>query len=377
MVEKCYHIKGDGLFHDTYTLVGAYEGVKFGLEMELFTVDKRTLTPVHLPLPASSPIKGELAREQIEIATSPHKSLTTLRDELVELTRQAIDLAESQGASLLPIPLLDAQFTIRENPRYQLLERVLGASFSFHAPRVASDQINIGAENEEQAFFLYEQFRNVLPYLTGLSAASPFRGQQVYRFMTRLDSYDMAVSEFPGLTGYPKALSSLEEYAREIESLPVFQHPNSYYKYMRPMPQRGVAAEIRSLDKQPTLSRTLALAALTKGLVMAALDGAPLLSSYPLLHETFSICRSEGEFDQQGTRNLLCVAYTHLPPVEQEFLDPLFDDPRPPATAMVEQFKRGTSIPDIYHSIRDVFHAEVRRYVQNDTPVLPQYYDSW
>ncbi len=47
----------------------------------------------------------------------------------------------------------------------------------------------------------------------------------------------------------------------------MFQHPNMFYKYVRPMPHRGVAAELRCMDKQNTLRELSALMCLAKGIV--------------------------------------------------------------------------------------------------------------
>jgi hypothetical protein len=83
-----------------------------------------------------------------------------------------------------------------------------------------------------------------------------------------------------------------------------FQHPSTSYKYVRPMAQRGVAAEIRCLDKQPTIAGTMVLLALCKAMVNRVSAGD--LGSDSLLamvHEgkAFQRARRHGGVSTVGT----------------------------------------------------------------------------
>ncbi len=268
-------IKCDGLLQDEYTVKGNYEGIKFGPELEFFTVDKTTFKPKDCldELAGHSDfgklIKPELPAEQIEITSLPSESIRDLEESLAYTAKEVISILDKNNACLLPISLFDTEkFTITPEPRYQLLIETLGPHFKNNAVMVASDQINVGARNEKEAFEFFNSLRHFLPLSMALSASSPFKNGRANGVnANRLDVYDAAIAKFPDMTGIPPRIESLKDYARELESLPVFQHPNMYYKYVRPMPHRGVAAELRHIDKQHTLNEFLGMVALTKAAV--------------------------------------------------------------------------------------------------------------
>ena len=293
-------------------------------------------------------VKPELAAEQIEITVDPSASIKPLEQQLRDVLNEVVTVLDRHRACLLPIPLYDrVPFTITPHPRYQLLLDILGEPFREHAVAVASDQVNIGAANEQQAFQIFNAMTYFLPLLMGIAAASPFYRGEVNGVATnRMNAYDAAIMKFSHLTGLPPRLHSLEDYAAELQQLPVFQHPNMFYKYSRPMPQRGVAAEIRCLDKQPTLPDTLALIALCKALVTYELsygvinqdtlfsseravpvsDRGRMLFTEASLESSCVAARQYGVIDQKSSTILLdFLAERALDSVERTYFRPLLD----------------------------------------------------
>src|SRR3989344_3282005 len=211
--ERGFMIKGDGLFHQQFELTEEYSGLKFGPELEFFVVDEGTLKPRNCldELAGMSlfgtKVKPELAAEQIEITVGPRYSLLDIKDELRSVMQEVQAKLESLGASLLPVALYDTEaLTITPSARYELLIQHLGEAFHRHAPTVASDQLNIGAENSGQAARIFNYTRMLIPEAVAFAAASPFRhGKPNGIASNRLDVYDAAIEKFPQLTGLPAA----------------------------------------------------------------------------------------------------------------------------------------------------------------------------
>jgi|TARA_Y100000310_G_scaffold321401_1_gene378983 gamma-glutamyl:cysteine ligase YbdK (ATP-grasp superfamily) len=339
-IQSGYSIEGDGLVHPEYIVEGNYEGILFGPELEFFVVDKDTHKPKDCldelaGLPGfDKEIKPELAAEQIEITTSPSYSISELEDRLTGITRNVVASLERVNAELLPVALFDGgEFTITPEPRYQLLIENLGNDFRQNAVKVASDQINIGAENEEQAFRIFNALTEFLPEFMAYSVSSPFlNGTSNGIASNRLDAYDRAITKYLHFTGLPSKIENLEEYASELGDLPIFQHPNMFYKYSRPMPQRGVAAEIRCMDKQPTIQDYLAFVVLSKAFVLyveqskdtqiSSLLSGP--SSESDVETAFAYARRYGIKDYRRSRTILNFLSTFLDQDEVNYLGPLY-----------------------------------------------------
>jgi gamma-glutamyl:cysteine ligase YbdK (ATP-grasp superfamily) len=345
MVEKNengYLIVCDGLVQDTFVVEGNYKGLLFGPELEFFVVDKTTFEPKNcLDKLSGHPsfekfIKPELAAEQIEVTVPPSDSIGELERTLTEVTRDAVETLDKNNATLLPLALFDThQFTITSDPRYKLLIDNLGEEFRRNAVAVAADQVNIGAHDERMAFTLFNSITQILPELMAFSVASPFRGGKLNGLASnRINAYDAAITKYPHLTGLPTHVEGLEQYAKELQALPVFQHPNMFYKYSRPMPHRGVAAEIRCMDKQPTITDYLALLALSKAFVHYVMDVKPypgeLRASLGLkpLEDAFNESRrsglSAGQYKSPELLKGFLGYFSKFLDDEARYLDPLY-----------------------------------------------------
>ncbi len=319
-------VAGDGILHDGYSVTSAYRGRLVGVESEYFIVDRETLElrdclPIlekHSQFGAR--LKPEAVREQIEICSNAFFSIVELETQLREDLGELIDLLDGAGAMLLPIALLDGRAHAWSSSRkLEMLHQHLGAPFKSHAGSITADQINLGADDEVDAFRTFRKVLTVLPEIVGLSAASPFRNEVPNGIAcNRMDAYDEALSAIPALGGIPPPLETLAEYAGFIGSQPIFMHPDTCYAYVRPMPHRGVAAEIRCIDKQISLCDTLGFVALGKA-IMLSNDERPMARA---TDAALSAAR-RGVVDRDRATALISSLEAFLPSDEIHYLDSL------------------------------------------------------
>ncbi|HSG65117.1 MAG TPA: glutamate-cysteine ligase family protein, partial [Gammaproteobacteria bacterium] len=265
-------VAGDALLHDGYRVTAAYRGRLVGVESEFFVVDRESLglrdcmDVLSRHSQFGRRVKHEIVHEQIELCTNAFASLAEMEAQMREDLREVVALLDGVGAMLLPVALHEGgAMTWTDDPSVAIIERHLGERFRSLAGTITADQINVGADDETDAFRIFKRLRSILPDILGLGASSPFRnGRSNGRACNRMAIYDEALSAIPELTGVPPALESLADYARFIGAQPRFRHPRTCYAYLRPMPERGVAAEIRCIDKQASIAETMGFAALAK-----------------------------------------------------------------------------------------------------------------
>lgn len=357
-------VHGDGLVHHGWLVEADYRGVLFGPELEFFTVDRQSLLPKDcLDALVRHPgfgtlIKPELAREQVEITTPASASLSEIDTMLRDLYSDLIALLDTEGAMPLPVAVYDtAELTVADSDRYRLIAAVFGEEFRSNAITIATDQINIGATDEASAFRIYNAVARFLPQFMRFSVASPFlRGRRNGIMSNRLARYDASIARYPRASGFPPPLDSLEAYARCLEEQEVFQHPSTCYKYARPMPHRGVAVEIRCLDKQPTLRDSLAFFALAKALVNALESGRlpePWMeTSAAGAARGFARARKKGLENRRSRRRMLDYLATFLEGSERVYLEPLYVSLKlgTPAERMVAAARR-YGLKGMYHRL--------------------------
>lgn len=314
-------IKCDGILCDQIEIEGNYVGRLYGPEIEIFTVDEN-LNPLNIINKFDSPnIKPELTSNQLEITTAPYSELCTIEQELNSTLYDALETAEKYDALLFPAALHPTQsnFEITQNNRYYTMLETLGPAARLNAPRVTALQINVGGKNVKDAFETHNRLREILPILTGLAVASPFKDGICGNKSQRNAVYIDTVSRYPDLAGFPKKLNNLKDYTSEIQNLPVFQHPNSYYKFLRPMPMRGVAAEIRPLDMQPSIPESMAFIAAVKGYLASNINLENLLVASEFYRAT-----REGIYDKVKFKKTLDIAKENLPSEEKCYLNLLY-----------------------------------------------------
>lgn len=305
-----------------------YRGLLLGPELEFFVVDAETLRPRDCTAALrrhpeyGGDIVPEVATQQIEVRTAPMSTIHEIEARLKTLCFGLVEILANEGAVLLPAAVYDEfALTLSREEKVRTLVGALGPRFAAHAPTVASDQINIGARGAGHARLIFERLSRALPVLVRLGAASPFRRGRASRCLTeRLNAYDDALARFPELTGPPAPATNG---AAKRDASPCADIPEGHYKYMRPMRSRGVAAEIRCLDKQPTLAGYLGLLAIAKGIAADDFDDSVL----PELGDP-QRTRDEmrhGRIDPGRDARVLDAAADALDATERRYLRPLYD----------------------------------------------------
>lgn len=371
-------VPGDGLLHDGLVVASAYRGRLLGVESEFFVVDSRTLelrdcmSVLERHSRYGSRVKGEIVCEQVEICSDPFSSIPELEAQLRADIEEALDLLDGVGATLLPFPLFEAGPTSwTPAPRLDLLRRHLGEPFREAAGTITADQVNVGARDEADAFAIFARFRAILPEILGLAAGSPLRqGEPNGTASNRMVVYDEIVSPMLQDSGIPPAMSSLADYASFLRRQPFFQSPGTCYSYLRPMPHRGVAVEIRCIDKQASLAETLSFVALSKAVTLST--GELPVAPDPSLPAVLA-SRRHGVVDPGRTRALLAHFRQFLPPEEARYLDPLVARAESGALRerlVREQARRGTS--GLLRHLAEAFASEIRGEAEAPTePGLP------
>jgi gamma-glutamyl:cysteine ligase YbdK (ATP-grasp superfamily) len=319
--------EGVGAVH-AETITPRYRGRLIGVESEFFVVHRTTLEPVDcLDALSAHPgfgtrIKREVVNEQIEIASSAFWTLPDLHEELRDLIADVMAIVHRRGAMLLPVALLeDDRLTWTSDPRVRELEHRLGKAFRRYAGSIAAEHINIGAADEVDAFRIFNRFRGFADVLVGLGAASPvLGGVENGVAANRLAIYDRSAGQQRVPPGLPPRLTSLADYAALLANSSVSGDPRSYYAYMRPMPHRGVAVEIRCIDKQPTLTDTMAVAALGRAVLGSTLEPP---DDDEALTERFERARRMGSVGRVRGRAFLESLRPFLSMAEQPYLDHL------------------------------------------------------
>ncbi len=286
--------------------------------------------------------KPELSSTQFELSDGPFETLDAMRCAL-KVRMDAVQQHFSCGSNVV-MPLsyvgraLDSNNQVRnitssasvpqESGRYALLQQLFGDGFVHAASRVASDQINIGGKDEHDAFHSFNLLRTYLPLFAGFSVASPFNENGTVsdgtpasqRILTYMKAVSLSLGKNVGITDLiPPQLDNLADYTKMVNTFPI-AHPNTIYHFIRPMPHRGVAAEIRIMDKQPSLQETLSLYAFSLGVVNS---GIVRNISEPELAEEIEAAVHVGIYDKGLFINALQTAKKGLSADDQAYLTPL------------------------------------------------------
>lgn len=311
---------------------------KFALEAEFFTIKikKDKIVPIDLLKNLKKckyfehpnfkkpelriKIKPEIANELFEINIPPHYNIKKIEDDFKDVMNFVIDFAKKYDARILPAALfpLNFKFTFFNYKRYKFLMKYIGKKRSQKAPFIASDQINIGGENEKDAFKTFNLLRKYLNIFLGFSVASPFfAGKKSNYLGKRMHIYMDVLKKFN--PGFPPQMNSLEEYFFQINKHVPLKNPNFYYKFLRPMPVRGVAAEIRVIDKQPTIKESLSFIALCKGLIC----NQEKIEEPKEYEKEFNQSLKKGIYNIKKFKKIIEIANRGLPKNEKKYLSPL------------------------------------------------------
>jgi carboxylate-amine ligase len=212
-------------------------------------------------------VKRELMQCQIELATSPQRTVAAAEDELRDLRSRVIRIGAQLGVRLAgagthPFSLSESQpLTVCD--RY----RELAAALRYPLRREAcfGMHVHVAVGSPDKAVRVMEAVLGDLPLLLALSTSSPFwRGEP-----TGLHSTRTVVFQSLPRSGLPPVFGCYEDYARGVERLAdAGALPDHSYLWwdVRPHPRFGTV-EVRILDAQPRVGDSVALAGVVQALV--------------------------------------------------------------------------------------------------------------
>jgi glutamate---cysteine ligase / carboxylate-amine ligase len=256
----------------TRDLVHAYgesPAWSIGIEEEFQLVDTESLALVPrvesvLGLASDSDrryIKQELMQSIVEVATPPCTTVAQARVELEALRSRVADLARESGcltasAGTHPFSRYELQ-SITDAERYhQLVDRLRWVA---QRELIFGMHVHVGIGSPEQATYVFNHLRCVLPELLALSANSPFwQGRDTGLASSRSTVF----ASFPR-SGIPPSFDTWEDWTglvrRAMRAGAIDDYTYLWWD-VRPHPKFGTV-EVRVCDAQTRVDDTLALAA--------------------------------------------------------------------------------------------------------------------
>lgn len=251
-----------------------------------------------LPVELSSHIGAETHDAVLEIGTAPHPDITGVDAELRRLRRQLQHHVHRAGlyvAGCGTHPTVTWEdVRVSAGSRYQLIlesMRVLASrepTFALH--------VHVGVPDGATATVLLNRMRAHLPLLLALSANSPFwQGRDSGLASIRTPIFQ----GFPRV-GIPLAFTSYLEYVEVVDQLVrcgAFPEPSFLWWDVRLRPLFGTV-EIRVMDAQSTVERSVALAALVQSIAHLELEegfhDAALIHAPEILNENRFLAARDG-----------------------------------------------------------------------------------
>jgi carboxylate-amine ligase len=250
--------------------------LSIGIEEEYLLVDRETGAvasepPQELFTELNAQTAGrafpEFLRSQVEVATPVCRSVAEARQELTQLRRAVIEVADRFGlapiaASTHPFSLASSQKRTDKERYVALLEEMQGAA---RRMMICGLHVHVGIDDDELRIDLMNQLTYFLPHMLALSCSSPFwEGER-----TGLMSFRMLVFNAVPRTGLPEPFPSWSEYRRHTDTLietGVIVDTSRIWWDLRPS-ARYPTLETRIMDCCTTLEDAIRLAALNQCLV--------------------------------------------------------------------------------------------------------------
>jgi carboxylate-amine ligase len=244
-----------------------------GIEEELMILDSSSLdlvSAIDVMLrepPPRGEIKPEFLESVVEIATPPCPDVPSVHAELVALRSFASDRAQSHGlqvgaAGTHPFARWEEQRVVSDD-RYRGLIRSLG--FVARQELVFGMHVHVGMADPDEAVYVANALRPLIPLLIALSANSPlWRGEQTGLMSSRVPIF----RAFPRV-GLPPRFDDWADFQRRVQTLTdsgIIDDYTFLWYDVRPHPRLGTI-EIRAMDSQTRVEHTVALGALVVSLV--------------------------------------------------------------------------------------------------------------
>lgn len=249
------------------------EALTLGVELELMIVNRRDynltrgsddLLNLINRIDHGHDIKPEITQGMIEIATSIHHDLDTMRSELDAIRALLVGCAEKlnlglAGGGAHPFQRWGEQ-RIYPKERYQLVSELYG--YLAKQFTVFGQHIHVGCPDGDRAIALTHYLSRYIPHFIALSAASPFyQGADTLFQTSRLSS----VNAFP-LSGSMPCVRDWEAfngYFGQMHDLGIVASMKDFYWDIRPKPEFGTV-EVRICDTPLTTETAVLLAGYTK-----------------------------------------------------------------------------------------------------------------
>jgi glutamate---cysteine ligase / carboxylate-amine ligase len=253
-------------------------GPSVGVELEWQLVDRSSLDlragVLNLAelMPNEPCIKPEMLQTSVETVTPPGESTAALRSGLHDVVARLVDAACRLDLALVGTgthAFCERLPPITPLPRYLAVERRCG--YFAHTQTVCSLQTHVGMPSGEVAVRVMRDVRGFLPILLGLSASSPF----YHGYQTPFASYRHLVLASGHTSGMPPPFEDWQAFVRFLETVErasVFGSFRDMHWDARLRPDFGTI-EVRIMDAQPTIARSLALAALVHCLLVHLASG--------------------------------------------------------------------------------------------------------
>jgi carboxylate-amine ligase len=272
---------------------------------------------------AGDQAQEELHRAQIELATSPNRTLGDLRADLLTLRTMMVRAAAKHGAAVVaaatyPDEMGESGRLITEKDRYEAMADA--NSILAREQLICGCHVHVTVPDREQAVRLMNRVRRWLPCLLALTTNSPYwEGED-----TGFSSFRTEVwTRWPtaGPTGEFDSASVYETMMDQLVASGVIVDKAMAYWDVRPS-ERFPTLEIRIADVMPVIDDVVAFAALVRALV--------------------GWCRSEAEEWPPVRRELLQAANWRAARsgISGVLIDPADGSARPARRAIAELIER-------------------------------------
>src|SRR5246500_1813980 len=207
-------------------------------------------------------VKAEMHTSVVEVGTRVCRNIDEAREDIYDLRREIISLAEKHGLVLVAgatHPFADWRTQeIYPDPRYERVVEDL--QLVARANLIFGLHVHVGVEEREAAMRIMNSMRYFLPHVLALSTNSPFwRGMK-----TGLKSYRAKVFDKFPRTNIPDSFSSYADYEAFVNLLiktNCLDNAKKIWWDIRPHPFFN-PVEVRICDLPMRAEETLALAAL-------------------------------------------------------------------------------------------------------------------
>ena len=212
-------------------------------------------------------VKAEMHQSVVEVGTGVCRNMREARADIVNLRRQMVHLAQSNGLLLVAgatHPFADWRVQdIYPDERY--LRVVEDMQLVARSNLIFGLHVHVGIENRDTAIHLMNQIRYFLPHLLALSSNSPFW----LGMNTGLRSYRCKVFDKFPRTNIPDTFASWAEYETFVNLLVrtnCIDNAKKIWWDVRPHPFFSTL-EVRICDIPMCVDETLAIAALIQATV--------------------------------------------------------------------------------------------------------------